>query len=494
MFFAVAALALASCSKETTMLQENPAQNEIAVNAFSKPNTKGYVTTTTFGDITAPAGVNGAEFVNGKYRKMQISAYNETDKSDYFMGKTFKKGEGEAAVWHATPDKIYWPLGKTLSFLAYSVNDNNKGVSATWDGAKKVSLEVTKDASQDDILFSAANNLNAHSSTSDQGFSMVFDHAQSWLTIKVKVDGHSADDALVINAIEWTNIYNSGVLNIENNGTKAVAAWNFFTQTPGNVKMDDKTVTNPGETDPKYYQYETPVTKTVQVMDMLVPAQSHEGFVIKYVMNGIEGELPVATSEFTNTGDTWEMGKHYTYNLTFTVNEITVAPIVTVWDDEDLSYYYPSVKSIVKTAAECVSALDGVTFDDATMTVAVTTDSLAFRPNSADVNDNKVFKALKQFCDGLAPVDKIKYDSKEFLWNEGLKYWAKDGFSLEATIATAAFTDLGGVLKADGTLNCKGIGNGTKAYTIGLFYAGEEETPTDVKLEITIANPVTPEP
>ena len=55
--------------------------------------------------------------------------------------------------------------------------------------------------------------------------------------------------------------------------------------------------------------------------------------VLKYRMKG-------RTAEFTakvNLADSWETGKHYTYNLTLTADEILFVPEVQDWDNQTAS-------------------------------------------------------------------------------------------------------------------------------------------------------------
>lgn len=333
MAFATAAsfvLILSGCNTDKVEPERKPA--ELTVNAVSRNMTRGYVPGTAFEQVVNPSASPAETAVK---RDLVISAYNVTDDAEYFTGFTFKYISGNG-VWSNfegdTHKPIYWPLDNTLDFLAYSqsngiTGDGSPKIKADWSGARKVTLKVTAESTQDDILYAAANGMTSASSSSTSGFSMQFYHAQAWVTFNLKVASGCPTDVLKINAIEWQDIYSSGELTITNKGTAgttgaAEAEWDFFSQCAGPVCADDL-----------YNVLESPVGTTASRLDMLLPAQKHSGLIINYTMGEKTGHMRINADRFTNTGTVWEMGRHYTYSLTFTVSEISIAPTVTLWDE-----------------------------------------------------------------------------------------------------------------------------------------------------------------
>lgn len=405
-FAAAAAVALASCTNDESSIKmtDKLGQSEVAIYPFSKTATRGFVTGNEFfewkfenlrdgqkelGDgifengVVAPIVKDGT--TQGVVRDMQLSVYNEEGKCDLFIDKTFKNDgpiqsgdnvAGDAthqkyttdSIWHATP-AIYYPIGYgEFDFLAYSLGE--KKPSATWNGAKEVTLEVTDDCLTDDILYGGGvQNAKAHAAAA-----MLFGHAQAWLTTRFTVDAGSPEDVLQIKSVTWQDVYASGELNIKFNNTadyKAVATWNFFTQEPSNVEMPDRTsaptyntfvtcarkyqknpddgsyVKNPttGEFVPvNDGDYETDNLTKQNYLDMLIPEQPKKSFVIEYTLGQGDG---AQTYEYTVDNDDlmdgdWKMGTHYIYNIEFSITEITTAPTVKIWVEKEVKFGDPA--------------------------------------------------------------------------------------------------------------------------------------------------------
>ena len=351
-FAAAVAVALASCTNDESSIKmtDKQGQSEVAIFPFSKKTTRGFVTGNEFfewkldklrkddGSIDSSTLEKSADV-----RDMQLSVYNDKGKCDLFIGETFKKGgpkqEGDVSltdenIWHATP-AIYYPIGYgEFDFLAYSLGE--KKPSATWNGAKEVTLEVTDDCLTDDILYAGGvQNAKAHAAAA-----MLFGHAQAWLTTRFTVDDKSLETVLKIKSVTWQDVYASGELNIKFNKDaedyKADAKWNFFTQETSNVVMPDR------ETTKTYGEYVTKATNLTQknYLDMLVPEQAKKSFVIEYTLGTDDTaktyEYLVDSDDLT-TGD-WKMGTHYIYNIEFSITEITTAPTVKIWAEQEVTF------------------------------------------------------------------------------------------------------------------------------------------------------------
>ena len=423
-FAAAAAVALASCTNDESSIKmtDKLGQSEVAIYPFSKTATRGFVTGNEFFEwnfenlrdgqkdlgsgilengVVAPIVKDGT--TQGVVRDMQLSVYNVEGDCDLFIDKTFKKGgpvqsgdnvlatdptyvetftpeyNGENqhkaytkdSIWHADP-AIYYPIGYgDFDFLAYSVGESSP--SATWNGAKEVTLEVTRDCLTDDILYGGGvQNAKAHAAAA-----MLFGHAQAWLTTRFTVDAGSPENVLKINKVTWQDVYASGELNIKFNDAtdsyKADATWNFFTQETSNVVMPDRStstnktyganvhcaqkykkvidgvVQDDWTEDGSYKKgddgkfepingddYKTDNLTKQNYLDMLIPAQAKKPFVIEYTLGDQTYEYLVDNDDLTE-GD-WEMGTHYIYNIEFSITEITTAPTVRIWKEKEVTF------------------------------------------------------------------------------------------------------------------------------------------------------------
>lgn len=330
-FVAVAAaVVFASCQK-AEQVNLNANQDEVSIIAFNKNMTKGYTgwaaDKTFFEEVTDPE----AESLTVTPRKMQLSVY-EQGAGDLFTDVTFATADNPVtgtSIWRATPAK-YYPLGgSTFDFLAYSVGkDANK--IGVWDGAKKVTFQVTDAFTQDDILYAAASSTSKKEATS-----MSFNHAQAWVNMNLNLTKESAENVVLkVNSITWKNVQTQGKLCIEGKEGNATATWDFFGIDAKDVEMDDPAKVL--EVKLKYAAAETPTKAEQTKLNMLLPAQKGAtGFVINYTLG--EGDAAqtfdyeytlVSGSPAVPTPADWKMGKKYIYNILITINEITIDPSV----------------------------------------------------------------------------------------------------------------------------------------------------------------------
>jgi len=391
LFFAAALVAMVACNKSDSISISNP--EEIGFLTMTKNETRGYIPSTSFQEVQNPDTLKtGAKNYNSAVTKIQtdremiVSAFNKTDGNDYFQNVKFKKS-GSTSIWKSTP-AMYWPIGKDLQFLTYSSNNITvdsigraslrKEPTANWDGAKKVSFNITPyQCYQNDIVYAQAKGNNrgtapSGSSTSVKGLSVEYYHAQAWLTFNITVKGKdsaytsNADSARVkVDKIVLENVYNSGVLTFEYDtaatAVKPKATWDFFTQNPSDVEVDDAwNVLGRGENGFLYATGGDEVAnqKNGLQLNMLMPAQKHNKFVLYYTMNKQQNSVVLPFKETTpgtfddvhaypsnetslTTDKTqgldsavqgqWVMGYHYIYDITIEINEITFAPTVKAW-------------------------------------------------------------------------------------------------------------------------------------------------------------------
>ena len=139
---------------------------------------------------------------------------------NYFVGTTFAKGED--GLWHSSPAS-YWPVGGKMDFLAYSLSTEGSNVAVSWDAenaAEKVTLTVSAEESQNDILYASKYAVRTadHAGSSGAAIDMEFQHVQAWLEFAV-----TGSSLVRLKSIELVKVYNAGTLTISNNMGNAIA-------------------------------------------------------------------------------------------------------------------------------------------------------------------------------------------------------------------------------------------------------------------------------
>ena len=374
----MAVLALVSCNKMESPNLAFQDQNELSFIPMAGNNntaTRGYTESTTF-YYTPFMGLHTPSACNSLSRDMHISAYQYPQNgiaANYFVDKTFselKKSDDDLTgigVWanfdnNKKHTPIYWPIGCTMDFLAYSIVEEEKEgtdkskpmtghdhIKVVWDAnnaASQVVLDVPGESSQDDILFASAS--NRLSEKGHQSVAMTFKHAQAWLEF-VFIGGnaeHWKDNPtsenpdqgcterglsgnIYINKIVLDDVYNAGKLTIDNNLGNAIANWDFSGQTKKDIVVDDNwnyyestKFMATSEDDPRYGD--------ACYFDMLIPEQPKTSFTIYYQLPGIAEEQ---SYHFTTDLKTWLMGEKYIYTIKINTHEITVTPTVQQWHD-----------------------------------------------------------------------------------------------------------------------------------------------------------------
>ena len=302
LFACVAILSLSACSNVETPV-DLTVNKEIAFKPITNVNSRVIVTNTEM----------------PTERKIQASASyinNSGNKVTYFKGAEFSNSPS-TTIWSCAT-KYYWPLNDGVDFLAYTLTDNSKATSVTWDGtaaAQSVSFVIAADAADgDDILYAAANNQKKVDA--NVGVGMKFNHAQANLnfTIKTNVD-------VTIHSITFDKMYTGGKLTIDNSKTDLKATWLF------SATAKKKPV--PGIADKSVTASETSAALGTS---LLVPQQDAVGFTIDYTIGGNRSTYKVPVLR-----QVWEMGKKYTYAIDINFKEIEIKPEVTDWVSTDTS-------------------------------------------------------------------------------------------------------------------------------------------------------------
>ena len=334
LFVVAAVVALTACNKNGSTADAPEMTKEMSVMAVNqKSMTKGYATGATFEDIAYNEIHDDSPIATP--REMMLSTYlipqNGTP-GNYFVAEPFAVNT-EDNLWHATPAR-YWPIGGALDFLAYSVENAFAEDKVHWDAdnaAGSLNINVTPAYTQDDILFSSVS--GRASSTGSAAVPMEFKHAQAWIEFRVCA---TKADVVMLNEITLENIYDCGDLNIKNNAGDAIARWDFREYRAADKTVDD-TFEVYGSTSgtPKYLIVDDGDASTDtdwEYLDMLIPEQEKTAIVLKYELAGNEDGQQL-TYRFNLDKENWLQGKKYVYDITMSVNEITIQPSVATWGE-----------------------------------------------------------------------------------------------------------------------------------------------------------------
>lgn len=347
--FTLAAFALFSCS-EVSVLEVPEKLQEIQLFPVSSMTTKAAID----GNVALPSD-----------RTLVVSAYYNAvtgTSGDYFKNTTFAK---DGASWSALSSSKYWPLSGSLDLFAFSGDGlalgaptyhlSNCGMGARFTvGSNKVGDDS---AGQVDIVFGRA----VAQQRVPSGNVMALHHANALLVFfassSVGRDA-STNVGITIKHIYLNNARYEGTLAID--ASAAVheqCTWSFLVNPVASYEV--ATLGSGDCTLP----YDVPLTaggNPTTVSDgwhmgiggvgIMIPEQeqvsddaSPLGFTIEYTLhngfddlgNPIDNDL-VYYYKFL-PGSSWNEGKKYVYNITFSLNEILVAPAVQDWVESSQS-------------------------------------------------------------------------------------------------------------------------------------------------------------
>ena len=371
---ALAGAALVSCTKNEVAPSMN--QNEITFSPVV-----GNVTKAVAGEIGTNYSESELFKINAWYQETSVSSsFDPTKTVSVYMNAVtakFKSGNvdnvsiGTAGAWFPyTTDYVsyFWPKNGHLTFSAYSPADASG--TATFDKTSGLTITdftvETAIKDQYDLLFSdrtyskkSSTESNATSTLYD-GVDIKFHHALSSIVVNAKTAADYGAGAVTIDDVKLINVFSKGTfkenltLGVETD-SKAVATWGttqnleveydlYNPTTKIALTTDYQEMNTEGAANPDCILLPQPFNHTATSKEVTL--------VVNYtVKNGDGTTLPQVASfplhtgaykgDLNGDGDTndtgedvvtgWEMGKRYTYNLTFTLNTVYFAPVVTDW-------------------------------------------------------------------------------------------------------------------------------------------------------------------
>ena len=320
----LAVAALASCAKTDAVYEDN--QTEIKIKPATALATKANVT----------AAIDGTEYpvrenfdVYGYWANQPAgsSFTNATDEVTVYLGEGGAyEFTNKGAYWGGTTT-YYWPKNGSLRFAAYSPSSVDMDHDLDTDTYTLTKLQYPNNTAETYDLLVAPTSKSYTAMTAAENVSVVFEHALSWITVKVVAKDAEAAKAFDIKKVTINDVVNVADFTAVMSGEKSMT-WD----------LTDTTV--------PYVVYEgsQAVTETATVIEttkdgtVIIP-QPTTSITVDYKQNALEGTPALDNQTVTvdlvldaeNTP--WKPGKHYVYTLVFGLDEILINPDVVDWDD-----------------------------------------------------------------------------------------------------------------------------------------------------------------
>lgn len=338
-FFSLLAIAaIASCAKTEAVYTEDNSEIKIA------PVTS-LATKTVYGAIDGTSYPTAEEFVVNAY-------WNGT--THYLTDVVFaNKGQ----YWGGQDATYYWPKNGSLEFACYSPEDVE--IEYTYPNAWAGTYTQTENTAETIDLLIAPLTVPYTAQTATENVSVVFEHALSWITIKVKAANPEAAAAYTLHDIIVDQAFTTGTLAADMADGFKYNDWAEEKTAPADyyvVKGGNLALTTTAEV------VEDAVAGTV------VLPQVPTTLTINFTQNEMEGTPALGAQtvtvplELDNEEDNiWHPGKHYIYTVTFDVDEILINPSVVDWEDvvvEDKPFDGAGQIATVANETELLAALE----------------------------------------------------------------------------------------------------------------------------------------
>lgn len=376
-YFAAAAVALAACAKNEVIPVNSGENQEITFNVAPKtkadpesepdPEKEAFSTNNVFASWAYYLPENKTWDAN--------SGENYVEPKEYISGAKISNNERTGNKWKCEETTFYWPKdGGRLTFFAYSLNKGNldfETVNVEGQDVKRSTVVCQSntgifahiDLSVDkNVDFLVADPAKDKKSNVDEGKHFVdgvptlFRHKLSYIIFNVKTDKAYSDagKTLTLKSIKFNNVsYEGDYRDIASTTSPAISAG--FTSANGEGAVVNYTG---GSTESPFSQEIKSTNSGISSIDnfLYIPqtfAKGSNAYIeVKYTITTTVAfttpEGQPSTKEFVEevtkniflnpaTGtpmfDKWEMGKKYTINLTFTLDEILWDPAVQDWED-----------------------------------------------------------------------------------------------------------------------------------------------------------------
>lgn len=344
LIFSAAAMVLAACSKNEVVPATVAENVEISYNVA--PRTKADAETY---DAFSTSNV----FASWAYYLPEGSTWakNRKDAIPYFANSLISYN---GKVWKNAEKSYYWPKTGSLTFFAYSLNSDNmslvndKAQSGFYleddDKAYGVTgvIDLVENPNTDLLVADVAMDKTGNTKIYDyDGVPTLFKHKLSKVIFTVKKAANYTDKSFTLKSIKFNNIcrsthYSQFTLNDEGNFAEyCKEGTNRTTLVYTDKEMNVETTDYVAVPDANVTNYIYVPQDFISVTEEGKIANIEVNYTVTMTMPGGKTVTEDCTAKVNlkKYFEKWEMGKRYTINLTFGLDEILWAPAVEDWTD-----------------------------------------------------------------------------------------------------------------------------------------------------------------
>ena len=256
-------------------------------------------------------------------------------------------------VWKNKDISYYWPKEGKLTFFAYSLNSkiltDKLGTDTHFYCTKNESqygicgaLHLDKHPNTDLLVADMAADKNANETAYKfNGVPTLFKHKLSRVKFAVKKKADYANTTITLNSITFKNLVNYMFYNqYKINNDKSITHDYITYDILGNIPRSEQKYTETAFKVSSSTAFD-PVPDQNEVRYIYIPqdfknATETATIEVTYTVTFKDGisETYTKTLKVKDIFDSWEIGKRYTFNLIFSLDEIKWAPGVGDWEDE----------------------------------------------------------------------------------------------------------------------------------------------------------------
>lgn len=279
---------------------------------------------------------------------------NHTEAKIY-IGKEAQEGATISygnKVWKDQNTSYYWPKEGKLTFFAYSLNSksltNKFGNDTHFTCLNDESqygifgpLDLSTHPNTDFLVADIASDKTANENVYDfNGVPTLFKHKLSRVKFAVKKKADYANTTITLNSITFKKlVYGMTYTQFKNDAAKGIITDYIFPGTDRNKEQEytktDFEVSSSKAFDPVPDNNEVRYIYIPQNFKDIKDADKIATIEVKYTVTFKDGisETYTKTLKVKDIFDSWEIGKRYTFNLIFSLDEINWAPAVGDWEN-----------------------------------------------------------------------------------------------------------------------------------------------------------------
>lgn len=352
-WISAAVLSVAACAKNEVIPVNSGENQEITFNVAPKTKADPQLQPGEFstGNVFAswayylPSGMNWKQ--------------NSGDAKEYISGATIVNNANTEGKWKCGSKSYYWPKNGSLTFFAYSLNRDKLAFNDVVHGAQTPSfvdchqstgisahLDLKIDPNVDFLVADPAyDKVLNESNYGATGVPTLFRHKLSWIVVKVKAGNYKNKSFelqsitfKIISSAAWyrqlADESNPSGFNPTSGSARNDVSYTTKVQLVPTDKLTDVAVNS---SDHRYYIPQTFADdSTIEVVYTITTTVGSDT-VTENVKKTIQLNTlfqTVTDPATSKVSGGWEMGKKYTINLTFTLDEILWDPAVQDWDVE----------------------------------------------------------------------------------------------------------------------------------------------------------------